>query len=64
MLASGNPKIKISRLHSMCITTQAQWSFVETECVNITALNVSEEETADVCYSNSRSPSLPNNVCT
>lgn len=47
----------------MCITTQAQRSFVETERVSITLLNISEEETADVCYSNSRLPFLPSDVC-
>lgn len=47
-------EIKMSRLHSMCITIQAHCSFVETESVSITVLNISnsEEETADVCYSN------------
>lgn len=54
MLAAANTKIKISRLHSVCVATQDHCSFAETDCVNITVLNISrsEEETADVCCSN------------
>jgi len=42
----------MSRLYSMCVTTQAHRSFVETERVSITVLNISEEQIADVYYSN------------
>lgn len=41
MLAAANTKIKISRLHSVCVATQDHCCFTETDCVNITALNIS-----------------------
>lgn len=64
MLAAANTKIKTSRLHTMCVATQDHCSFTETDCVNITILSISlsEEETAEICCSNQRLPSLPNNV--
>lgn len=52
--ASGNSKIKISGLHSTCITSHTHCGLTETGSVSITVLNNSntKEETADVCNSN------------
>lgn len=41
MLAAANTKIKISRLHSVCVATPDHRNFAETDCVNITVLNIS-----------------------
>lgn len=52
--ASGNSKIKISGLHSMCITRYTHCAVTETGSSSVTVLNNSntKEETAGECNSN------------